>query len=66
MAPSRDERLRVAGTKGWLTQSGARAPNCTELPPIPKERIAINALRAEIGVPGRLRSGDLLHERQAC
>src|SRR6266536_2014884 len=35
--------------------------------PIPMKRIAENALRAvETGVPDRLRSGDLLRERQAC
>jgi hypothetical protein len=48
-------------------KTGALTRSCTELIRLPSECIADNALRAiEIGVPDRLRSGDLLHERQAC
>jgi hypothetical protein len=50
-----------------IIRNGAPTRSCTELTRLPSERITENALGAlENGVPDRLRSGDLLHERQAC
>ena len=52
---------------GHHSETGALTRSCTRLIRLPSECIAKNALRAmKFGVPGRLRSGDLLHERQAC
>ena len=51
----------------YSSLNGAPTRSCTELTCLPSERITENALGAlEIGVPDRLRSGDLLDENQAC
>ena len=52
---------------GHDSETGAPTRSCTELVRLPSEYIADYALGAmKSGVPDRLRSGDLLHEGQAC
>ena len=48
-------------------QTGARTRNCTGLSSLTERAHRWKCFAGyETGVPGRLRSGDLLHERQAC
>jgi hypothetical protein len=50
-----------------IIRNGAPTRSCTELTCLPSKRITENALEAlKNGVPDRLRSGDLLDERQVC